>query len=128
MEKIIVITKEDFDQFKDELINEIKAVFDSSIKKPRWIRSKEVREMLGISDTKLQTLRINKAFPAYFLDGTWFSFNILLNSWRISILNSRRSSVVIISAGITIHFEFLQNCNLSNEIIINTGSGGGLYG
>ncbi|HKM92626.1 MAG TPA: helix-turn-helix domain-containing protein [Prolixibacteraceae bacterium] len=72
MEKIIVITKEDFDNFKNELLTEIKSLFESNIKKQQWIRSKDVREMLGISDAKLQNMRINKTIPAYYLDGTWF--------------------------------------------------------
>lgn len=72
MEKIVVITKEDFDHFKQELLTEIRAIFDTKIKKTKWIRSKEVREMLNISDATLQTLRINKTIPAYRLDSTWF--------------------------------------------------------
>lgn len=76
MDKIIVISKEDFDIFKQELLNEIKILFENNIKnnqtKIQWMRSKDVREMLGISDAKLQTMRINKTIPAYYLDGSWF--------------------------------------------------------
>ena len=72
MGKIIVITKEDFDLFKAELLEEIKAIFDTNIKRAKWIRSSDVRKMLGISDSTLQTLRINKTIPAYKLDSTWF--------------------------------------------------------
>ncbi|WP_297085462.1 helix-turn-helix domain-containing protein [uncultured Draconibacterium sp.] len=72
MEKIIVITEQDFVKFKEELLNEVKALFDNNIQKKKWIRSKDVREMLGISDSTLQTLRINGTIPAYKLDSTWF--------------------------------------------------------
>ncbi|WP_303920885.1 helix-turn-helix domain-containing protein [Draconibacterium sediminis] len=72
MEKIIVITKEDFDLFKQELLTEIKSIFDTNIKKAQWLRSKDVRELLNISDSTLQTLRINRTIPAYKLDSTWF--------------------------------------------------------
>lgn len=72
MEKIVVLTKEDFDRFKEELLNEVKSLFETNIEKKKWIRSKEVRELLGISDGTLQTLRINKTIPAYRLDSTWF--------------------------------------------------------
>lgn len=72
MDKIIVITQADFENFKHDLLNEVKSIFEANIKKTQWMRSKEVREMLGISDAKLQTMRINKTFPAYFLDGSWF--------------------------------------------------------
>ena len=37
-----------------------------------WLRSSNVREMLGISDSTLQTMRINKILPAYKLGTTWF--------------------------------------------------------
>ena len=38
----------------------------------RWLRSSDVRKMLGISDSTLQTMRINKTIPAYQLGSTWF--------------------------------------------------------
>jgi hypothetical protein len=41
-------------------------------KRPRWLRSRDVREMLGISDSTLQTLRINGTIPAYRLGSSWF--------------------------------------------------------
>ena len=44
MGKIIVINKEDFDQFKEELLVEVKAIFETNIKKTKWIRSKNVRK------------------------------------------------------------------------------------
>ena len=37
-----------------------------------WLRSKNVRVMLGISDSTLQTMRINKTIPAYKFGSTWF--------------------------------------------------------
>jgi len=40
--------------------------------KPIWLRSSDVRAMLGISDSTLQTMRINKTIPAYKLGPTWF--------------------------------------------------------
>jgi hypothetical protein len=70
--QIIVLTKEDLDRFKDQLISDIKEIFESRIKKSQWLRSADVREILNISDSTLQSMRINKAFPAYKLDNTWF--------------------------------------------------------
>ena len=72
MSEIIVITKEDFDLFKIELIAEVKELFDTNIKKTKWIRSAQVREILGVSDSTLQTMRVNGTLPAYKLDKTWF--------------------------------------------------------
>jgi excisionase family DNA binding protein len=39
---------------------------------PKWLRSKHVREMLKVSDSTLQTLRINGSIPAYRLGASWF--------------------------------------------------------
>lgn len=38
----------------------------------RWLRSKDVRQMLGISDSTLQTMRINGSISAYKLGASWF--------------------------------------------------------
>jgi excisionase family DNA binding protein len=38
----------------------------------RWLRSKEVRTMLGVSDSTLQTMRIKGVIPAYKLGSSWF--------------------------------------------------------
>lgn len=38
----------------------------------KYMRSSEVREMLNISDSTLQTLRITGAIPAYRLGTSWF--------------------------------------------------------
>jgi hypothetical protein len=38
----------------------------------KWLRSKDVRAMLGISDSTLQTLRINGTIPAYRLGASWY--------------------------------------------------------
>lgn len=41
-------------------------------KDKNWLRSKDVREMLGISDSTLQTMRINGTIPCYRLGNSWF--------------------------------------------------------
>lgn len=69
--EIIVLTKEDLGQFKKELMAEVKEIFEKNIKNTNWLRSKDVKEMLNISDSTLQIMRINKAFPAYKLDNSW---------------------------------------------------------
>ncbi len=60
-----IITTEDLMEFKIELLDEIKQLFKNlngnHIKK--WIKSHEVRELLGISPGTLQNLRINGTLP-----------------------------------------------------------------
>ncbi len=56
-----VITKEDLNEFKRELLTDLLALLTPKISKPQkeWLRSSEVRQMLSISPGTLQSLRIN---------------------------------------------------------------------
>lgn len=60
-----IITKEDLQAFKAELLEDIKKLLDSSgkLETKQWLRSPEVRKLLGISPGTLQTLRINGTLP-----------------------------------------------------------------
>lgn len=60
-----VLTIEDLQDFKKELLQELKTLFpnnQSGIMK-KWLKSIEVRKMLGISPGTLQNLRINGTLP-----------------------------------------------------------------
>ena len=60
MAQIEIISKEDLLQFKNELIQEIKAIIQPArAETKQWLRSTDVRKMLKISPGTLQTLRIN---------------------------------------------------------------------
>ena len=57
-----IITKQDLAQFKTELLDDIKEIINSGERSsaPRkWLKSYEVKKMLGISPGTLQNLRIN---------------------------------------------------------------------
>jgi hypothetical protein len=58
---IEVITKEDLNEFKQVLLNDIKQLIQEhqSKKAKEWLKSKEVRNLLNISPGTLQNLRIN---------------------------------------------------------------------
>ena len=60
-----IITTEDLYEFKMELFVEIKQLFSEINGSPRkkWLKSPEVRELLGISPGTLQNLRINGTLP-----------------------------------------------------------------
>ena len=54
-----LITKEDLEQFKTELLAELKTLLHARPAMPvKWLRSYQVREMLSISPGTLQNLRI----------------------------------------------------------------------
>ena len=55
-----VLTKEDLQQFKSELLEDIKNLFKIRITEQKlWLRSAEVKELLKCSSGTLQNLRIN---------------------------------------------------------------------
>lgn len=60
MAQIEIITKEDLQQFKNELIQEIRSIVKpTQTETKEWLRSTDVRKMLKISPGTLQNLRIN---------------------------------------------------------------------
>jgi hypothetical protein len=56
-----IITTEDLIEFKKELLEDIKKIFESqtTTQNKKWLKSAEVRELLNISPGTLQNLRIN---------------------------------------------------------------------
>ncbi|WP_419802151.1 helix-turn-helix domain-containing protein [Mucilaginibacter sp.] len=62
--QVELLTKEDLKQFKAELVQELKDAFGGGAKptNKEWLKSAEVRKLLGISPGTLQNLRINGTF------------------------------------------------------------------
>jgi len=60
-----IITTEDLMEFKVELLEDIKGLLENQNKQSnkKWLKSNEVRELLGISPGTLQNLRINGTLP-----------------------------------------------------------------
>ena len=69
--KVEFISKEDFEQFKSDITGMLTA-FSNNTKPKTWLRSSEVREMLGISPGTLQNMRIQGHIPFTKLGGTLF--------------------------------------------------------
>jgi len=70
---ILVITAEDLERQLQKVVDEVKsAVTITDSDNVRWIRSKQVKELLGVSDSKLQTMRINRSITYSQIDGTYF--------------------------------------------------------
>lgn len=70
MEKVLILKKEDLVEVLKEFFD--KEISRKEVEKPEWLRSKDVRKMLNISDSTLQTMRINGSIPAYKLGDSWF--------------------------------------------------------
>ena len=55
-----VITREDLNEFRSLLLNDLKEIIHSKPQQVKqWLKSKEVRKLLNISPGTLQNLRIN---------------------------------------------------------------------
>lgn len=60
-----IITPEDLNEFKDDLLDNIKNLIGNQSKATtkKWLKSPEVRKLLGLSTGTLQNLRINGTLP-----------------------------------------------------------------
>ena len=69
-----VLTTDDLYQFKLELLEEIRTLFDQSkqAQNKKWLKSAEVRSLLKISPGTLQTLRLNGTLPHTKIGGTLY--------------------------------------------------------
>jgi hypothetical protein len=69
-----IITTDDLREFKKELLSEIKKLLHEQGGQPtsKWIRSNEVKKMLGLSPGTLQNLRINGTLPFTKIGGVIF--------------------------------------------------------
>ena len=72
--KMDIITMDDLQHFKTEMLNEMKNILktNSGASNKSWLRSAEVRKMLNISPGTLQNLRINGTLPFRKVGGTMF--------------------------------------------------------
>lgn len=60
-----IITPEDLTEFKEDLLDNIKNLIGNQSKSnsKKWLKSPEVRKLLGMSTGTLQNLRINGTLP-----------------------------------------------------------------
>lgn len=68
-----LITQEDLKEFKTELQEDIKNLFNIKVSEQKlWLRSSEVKELLKISSGTLQNLRINRTLSYTRVGGTLY--------------------------------------------------------
>ncbi|WP_276372934.1 helix-turn-helix domain-containing protein [Chryseolinea sp. H1M3-3] len=67
-----VITNEDLQKFRLQLLEDLKAFMQPSQHAKEWLKSSEVRKMLGISHGTLQNLRIKNVLPYQKIGGLMF--------------------------------------------------------
>jgi hypothetical protein len=69
-----IITPEDLQQFKQELLTEIQQLLSQKQAAPtrKWLKSNEVRRLLLVSPGTLQNLRVNGTLPFTKIGGVIF--------------------------------------------------------
>ncbi|MEN7551837.1 helix-turn-helix domain-containing protein [Rapidithrix thailandica] len=69
-----IITTDDLLEFKLELFRELKNLLEETSyhKRKKWLKSGEVRELLGISPGTLQNMRVNGSLPYTKIGGVIF--------------------------------------------------------
>jgi len=74
MELNQIITKQDLHDFEKRLQQLIEKIINTSSKSANgeWLRNKDLKEMLGISDGTIQNLRVNGTLPYTKLGGIYY--------------------------------------------------------
>ena len=72
MDKNNLVTVQDLQKMKEEIISQIALMTDKATSQKEWLRSAEVMEMLSISTGTLQSLRINGEIPYTKIGGTLY--------------------------------------------------------
>lgn len=70
-----LVTKDDLQVFKIQLMDDIRSLMDRQKTKeeePEWIKSKQVRKLLDVSPGTLQNLRISGDLNPKKIGGTWY--------------------------------------------------------
>jgi len=86
-----VITPEDLVEFKEDLLNNIKKMIgnNSEMAKKKWLKSPEVRTLLGVSTGTLQNLRINGTLPYTKIGGViYYDYDLIMNMLEENMVNN----------------------------------------
>lgn len=96
---IEVITREDLNEFRNLLLNDLKEIINSKPQQTKqWLKSIEVRELLNISPGTLQNLRVNGTLSYTKVGGTMYydhsDIDKLLNQNKVSALHTCLDKVI----------------------------------
>jgi hypothetical protein len=69
-----LVTLEDLQRFRIELLIEIKKLLKEHTVKAekKWMKTKDIRKFLGVSQGTLQTLRVNGSLPYTKIGGVYY--------------------------------------------------------
>ena len=88
-----IITREDLNEFRSLLLNDLKEIMHSKPQQAKqWLKSKEVRKLLNISPGTLQNLRINGTLTYIKVGGIMYYDNTdiekLLNGNKVNAMTT----------------------------------------
>ncbi len=71
---IEIVTKENLQQFRIQLLNDIRQLLMSLVAKPAkpWLKNSEVRKLLNISSNTIRRLRISGELPHSRISGIYY--------------------------------------------------------
>ena len=87
-----IITPADLHEFKYDLLDNIKKLIDDKAeRKPiKWLKSPEVKKLLGISTGTLQNLRINGTLPYTKMGGvTYYDYEKIMKAMEDNCVNNK---------------------------------------
>lgn len=87
-----IITPADLNEFKFELLDNIKKLIDDKAeRKPiKWLKSLEVKKLLGISTGTLQNLRINGTLPYTKMGGViYYDYEKIMQAMEDNCVNNK---------------------------------------
>jgi len=84
-----LVTKSDLESLKDALMKEIKSIIGLKPEQKKWLKTSEVRDILGCSPGTLQNLRINGTLEYTKIGGTIYysteSVNLIFEKNRRNV-------------------------------------------
>ncbi len=89
-----ILTYDDLLDFKKELFEELKIILETPTNnnKKKWLKSREVREMLQISNGTLFTLRINGTIPYVRMGGAYlYDYYEIMKILKKNTINHKSS-------------------------------------
>ena len=87
-----IATRQDLEALKNELLQEVKKMLDNQPKIKKWLKSHEVKGILGCSDSTLQNLRMNGTLEFGRVGGTiYFPYDAVLRLLDDSKVNSKHN-------------------------------------